>query len=63
MATKSGNDSNDQVQENTAASEPEPGGVSDKERDDVLREFHETGRVRQGFVVNYSWTDVVRKAS
>lgn len=42
---------------------PEPGGVSEQDRDDVLREMHETGRVRSGFVVNYSWSDVVRKAS
>ncbi len=41
----------------------EAGPVSDQDRDDVLRELHETGRVRQGFLVNYAWPDVVRKAS
>lgn len=62
MATKSNTDTNEQAV-NAEVVVPEPGGVSDKERDDVLREFHESGQVREGFVVNYSWTDVVRKAS
>ncbi len=39
----------------------EAGTVSDQDRDDVLRELHQTGRVRQGFLVNYAWPDVVRK--
>lgn len=42
-------------------SAPEPNTVADDERDAVLRELHEKGVVRAGFVVNYGWPDPVRR--
>lgn len=45
-----------------AVSTPEPNTVADDERDAVLRELHESGVVRAGFVINYGWPDPVRRA-
>ena len=44
------------------AAAPEPDSVAGDERDAVLAEFHESGVVRAGFVVNYTWPDPVRRA-
>lgn len=47
----------------TAPVTPEPDSVPDGDREDILAEFHATGLVREGFVVNYAWPDVVRKVT
>lgn len=46
-----------------AAPEPTTRDATEKQVSDVLAEFRETGRVRSGFAISYSWRPPVRKAA
>lgn len=37
--------------------------ASEKQRADVLKEYQETGRVREGFAYSRQWPELVRKIS